>query len=84
MTISKYFAMRIPAKTQKPTSGELAEPEAVYDTEVEVDDGIDTDTELSEAWKIEIKRRIDDVRSGRVKMIDGKKVMEEACRILAK
>ena len=77
--------MNTPYKTnESKPAPDCAEPEAVYDTEVEVDNGIDTDTELSEAWKIEIKRRIDDVRSGRVKMIDGKKVMEEACRILAK
>ena len=31
----------------------------------------DVDPEIDAAWRVEIKRRIDDVRSGRVKMIDG-------------
>ena len=31
----------------------------------------ESDSDLSEAWTQEIRRRIDDVRSGRVKTVDG-------------
>jgi len=64
------------ANKSKPAP-DCAEPEAVYDTEVEVDAGINTDTELSEAWKIEIKRRVDEYRAGRAIMIDGDVFMDE-------
>ena len=63
---------------------DCAEPEAVYDTEIEVDDGIDNDSELSEAWKIEIKRRVDEYRSGRAILHDWKLVKEEGRKLLRK
>ena len=38
------------------------------------EDGVD------EAWDDEIKRRIDDIRSGKVKMLDGEQVLQELAK----
>ena len=36
-----------------------------------------TDKEIDELWKIEVEKRVDDIRSGKVKTIPGHEVFEE-------
>jgi putative addiction module component (TIGR02574 family) len=35
---------------------------------------------VEEAWGCEIKRRVDDIRSGKVKMLDGEQVLQELAK----
>jgi putative addiction module component (TIGR02574 family) len=44
-----------------------------------LDDG-PADEGAEEAWADEIKRRVDDIRSGKVKMIPGDKVLRELAK----
>jgi putative addiction module component (TIGR02574 family) len=39
---------------------------------------------VEEAWDEEIKRRVDDIRSGKVKMIPGEQVLRELAKEFAK
>ena len=39
-----------------------------------------TQEEIDELWKVEVERRINEVRTGKVKTIPGEKVFEEILR----
>lgn len=49
----------------------------LIDRLVETLDDEPADAEAEEAWAQEIKRRIDDIRSGKVKLIPGEEVLRE-------
>lgn len=49
----------------------------LIDRLVESLDDEPADPDAEEAWAQEIKRRVDDVRSGKVKLIPGEEVMQE-------
>jgi len=59
-------AMALPAEDRAAMASSLIES---------LDEAVDEDVEA--AWNEEIKRRVDDIRSGRVKTIPGEQVLRE-------
>jgi putative addiction module component (TIGR02574 family) len=53
------------------------ERELLIDELVESLDEGPTEAGAEEAWAVEIKRRVDEIRSGKVKLIPGEQVLQE-------
>lgn len=44
----------------------------------------ESDPEVDEAWKVEVRRRVAEIESGRVKLIPGEQVMTEVRKIVGR
>ena len=67
-------ASEVLAKAMQLSSHERGQ---LIDRLVETLDDEPADPDAEEAWAQEIKRRVDDIRSGKVKLIPGEEVMRE-------